>query len=194
MQRAVLLGDSIRLGYESHVRELLKDRVEICSPKENCRFAGYMFVNVPAWARECGKPEEVSLVHWNSGHWDCAHFDDSPEPYSTVKEYSAWLVRVHRAISKHFPGAKIVFATTTLVDMAQYPSMANRRSNVEISAYNQAAIRVMDGLGVPVNDLAGLSSTFPSSYYADAVHMNEQGNLALARQVADMISRFIREH
>jgi Lysophospholipase L1 and related esterases len=191
MQRAVLLGDSIRQGYERYVRELLEDRAEICAPRENCRFAGYMFISMPAWAREFGKPEEVSLVHWNSGHWDCAHFDDSPEPYSTVEEYAAWLERVHRAIVKHFPNAQIVFATTTLVDMTKYPAMANRRSNDEIKAYNDAALRVMNGLGVTVNDLAGLSSRFSSSYYADAVHMNEDGYRALAAQVADMIARHL---
>ena len=48
MQRAVLLGDSIRQGYERYVRELLEDRAEICAPGENCRFAGYMFISMPA--------------------------------------------------------------------------------------------------------------------------------------------------
>ena len=189
MQRIVLLGDSIRLGYEGHVREILKGRAEICSPKENCRFSGYMFISIPAWAREMGKPDEVSLVHWNSGHWDCAHFDDSPEAYSTVEEYAAWLLRVHKAIAKHFPCARIVFATTTLVDMTQYPTMPNRRSNEEIEAYNNAAKKLMSELGVPVNDLAKLSSMFPASYYVDAVHMNDEGYFALARQVADVLMR-----
>ncbi len=192
MQRVVLLGDSIRLGYENHVRALLEGRAEVFSPAENCRFAGYMFIGIPAWARECGSPEEVSLVHWNSGHWDCAHFDDSPEAYCTVEEYAAWLLRVHGAIVKHFPNAQIVFATTTLVDMAQYPAMASKRSNDEIGAYNAAAIKVMRNLGVPIDDLAGLSSGFPPSYYADAVHMNEQGNLALAKQVVDVIARYLK--
>ena len=190
MKRVVLLGDSIRQGYENHVKALLKDRVEVCSPAENCRFAGYMLVSMPAWARECGKPEEISLVHWNSGHWDCAHFDNSDEAYTTVEEYAAWLLRVHKVIVKNFPNARIVFATTTMVDMAQYPTMPNRRSNDEIRAYNEAATEVMRRLGVEVNDLARLSSGFPSSYYADAVHMNDNGNLALARQVADVIIRY----
>ena len=190
MRRVVLLGDSIRMGYEERVRALLKGRAEVWSPGENCRFAGYMLVSMPAWARECGKPEEISLVHWNSGHWDCAHFDNSDEAYSTVEEYAAWLLRVHKAIVKNFPNARIMFATTTLVDMAQYPTMPNRRSNDEINAYNKAATEVMRRLGVEVNDLAALSSLFPSSYYADAVHMNDKGNLALAKQVAGVIARY----
>ncbi|MBR6029640.1 MAG: hypothetical protein IKP40_11210 [Clostridia bacterium] len=192
MDRVVLLGDSIRLGYEADVKALLRGRAEVWSPGDNCRFAGYLYVNVPAWARECGRPEEVALVHWNSGHWDSAHFDDSPEPFTAVEEYAAWLLRAHRAIAKHFPRARIVFATTTLVDMTRYPAMPNKRSNAEIGAYNQAAIRLMDSLGVPINDLAALSSSFPSSCYADAVHLNEQGNLALARQVAEVIGGFLK--
>ena len=191
MKKIVLLGDSLRLGYDRYVRELLAGRAEVWSPDENCRFAGYMFVSMPAWAAACGKPEEVSLVHWNCGHWDCAHFDDSPEAYSTVEEYAAWLLRVHKAIAKHFPRAKIVFATSTLVDMTQYPTMPNRRSNDELRAYNGAAVKVMEGLGVPVNDLAAVSAAFPSSYYADAVHMNDQGNMALAKRVADEISQYL---
>ena len=191
MKKVFLLGDSIRIGYDEFVRELLKGTADVFYPEDNGRFAGYTYVCIPQWKNLAGDPDQVNVVHWNCGHWDCAHFYRDSEPYSTVEEYAAWLERVHRAIVKHFPNAQIVFATTTLVDMTRYPAMANRRSNDEIRAYNDAALRVMNGLGVTVNDLAGLSSRFSSSYYADAVHMNEDGYRALAAQVADMIARHL---
>ena len=43
MKNVVLIGDSIRLGYENEVRELLGDEVQIFSPKENCRYTKYQY-------------------------------------------------------------------------------------------------------------------------------------------------------
>ena len=38
MKKILLLGDSIRMGYQNEVKELLKDEYEVVFPQENGRF------------------------------------------------------------------------------------------------------------------------------------------------------------
>ncbi len=191
MKKVFLLGDSIRMGYDRYVRELLEGEAEVCYSDDNGRFAGYTFIGIPAWSKLAGDPIEVAVVHWNNGHWDCAHFDDDANPYSTAEEYAVWLRRVYACIRRHFPNARVIFATTTGVAPGRYETMANPRSNEEIAAYNAAAERVMAELGVPVNDLAAFSADFPIDYYADAVHFTETGSRLLAGAVAEKIREYL---
>ena len=41
MKRVLLLGDSIRMGYDSMVKELLSDKYEVLFPEDNGRFSSY---------------------------------------------------------------------------------------------------------------------------------------------------------
>ena len=191
MKKVFLLGDSIRMGYCAFVREMLAGKAEVYYSDDNDRFAGYTYIGIPQWKNLAGDPEAVNVVHWNNGHWDCAHFFGDSEPYSTVAEYAAWLRRVYDCIRRNFPNAKVIFATTTGIDPAQYAQMSSPRSNEEIAAYNRAAEKVMADLGVPVNDLAALASTFPAACYRDAVHFTDDGSRMLARAVADKVCEYL---
>ena len=191
MKKVFLLGDSIRLGYDKFVRELLEGTAEVFYSDDNGRFAGYTYIGIPQWKNLAGNPDEVNVVHWNNGHWDCAHFFGDSEPYSTIEEYAAWLRRVYGCIRRNFPNAQIIFATTTGVAPGRYAQMANPRSNEEIAGYNRAAKLLMAELGVPVNDLAAFSAGFPIDYYADEVHFTEAGSRLLAGAVAGKIREYL---
>ena len=191
MKKVFLLGDSIRMGYDDFVRDLLRGTAEVFYSEDNGRFAGYTYVNIPQWKHLADQPEEVNVVHWNSGHWDCAHFYRDSEPYSTPDEYAVWLKRVHLCIRRNFPSAQVIFATTTGVAPGRYAQMNSPRSNEEIAVYNQAALDVMAELGVPVNDLAAFTADFPLAYYADEVHFTEQGYRLLAEKVAGKIREYL---
>lgn len=41
MKNVLLIGDSIRLGYQGRVAELLGDDVKVYSPDENCRYTKF---------------------------------------------------------------------------------------------------------------------------------------------------------
>ncbi len=191
MKKVFLLGDSIRMGYDDFVRDLLKGTAEVYYPADNGRFAGYTYVCIPQWKNLAGDPNEVNVVHWNSGHWDCAHFCGDSEPYSTVEEYAVWLRRVHNCIRRNFPAAQVIFATTTGIAPGRYAQMSSPRSDDEIAAYNKAALQVMAELNVPVNDLASYAAGFPIEYYADEVHFTDTGSRLLAGMVADRIREYL---
>ena len=42
MKNLLLVGDSIRMGYDKSVKKTLEGRVNVIFPAENCRFASYL--------------------------------------------------------------------------------------------------------------------------------------------------------
>ena len=191
MKKVFLIGDSIRMGYEKYVSEILAEKALVYSPEDNCRFAGYTYIGIPYWKSIAGNPEEVSVVHWNNGSWDCTHFHRDSDPYNTVEEYAQWLRRVYVCIRQHFPNAQVVFATTTYVYDERQEETEEPRSNGEIEVYNREAMSVMRELGVPVNDLAALSAGFPMEYFSDTVHFGAIGSRLLAEAVSETIIKYL---
>ena len=55
MKKVLLLGDSIRLSYQPHVKEKLSEIVEVVGAEENCRFAKYTLWGINTWINELGK-------------------------------------------------------------------------------------------------------------------------------------------
>ena len=47
--KILLLGDSIRMGYDQFVCELLKDKAEVVYPPDNGRFAQYTLRQLQDW-------------------------------------------------------------------------------------------------------------------------------------------------
>ena len=72
MKNVILIGDSIRMGYDKYVKNYLADSCEVYYPKDNCRFTQYVLRNTHAWVEESGFGEDTDLVHWNVGLWDVA--------------------------------------------------------------------------------------------------------------------------
>ena len=65
MKHIFLLGDSIRLGYETALQQLAGPQIRFWSPEENCRFAQYVLRYAHQWAEAC-PAEQVELVVWGA--------------------------------------------------------------------------------------------------------------------------------
>ena len=70
MKKILLIGDSIKIGYEKYVKIAFEGIAEVYSPTENCRFTGYIIRHLLDWKNELNCGDDVDLVHWNSGLWD----------------------------------------------------------------------------------------------------------------------------
>jgi lysophospholipase L1-like esterase len=83
-------------------------------------------------------------------------------------------------------GAKLVFATTTVV-----PDGESGRFAGDDVKYNAAAEAIMKKHGIPIDDLHALSKTFaPELFQAPGnVHYKPEGYRKLAEQVAASIAR-----
>ena len=184
MKKILLLGDSIRMGYDEYVQTAFDGIAEVYYPEDNCRFSTYLLRNFYVWKNSLlgrGELGTADLVHWNVGLWDCLIQLDG-EPLVELEQYKKYLLRIHKQISCFLPGAKQIFATSTAVVEHRFGKF--KRFNHTIEEYNQAAREVLEPLGVEFNDLYELTKNFPEEWHSDATHFNtKEGQKALTGQV-----------
>lgn len=167
MKNVLLIGDSIRMGYDKAVRDALEGRANVIFPEDNCRFASYVFRYMQDWFDGIdGK--DIDVIHWNAGLHDCLRtFGDEPDTPIEIYEY--YIGRICEKMKKLCPKAKVIFATCTRV----IPERMNKnyiRTNQDVLRYNSAAERIVKSHGFRINDLHALSMTMPDEYLSDAVH------------------------
>ena len=167
MKKILLIGDSIRMGYDKYVKEALANVAEVYYPEENCRFSAYVLRCAHVWKKNLELGDDIDLVHWNAGLWDVIElFGD--EPLSTVDYYENAIGRIHNRLRMLFPKAKIIFATSTAV--IEGIAKEHVRHNAIIEKYNLTAVKALKDKDCEINDLYALTSKLPDSYHSDATH------------------------
>ena len=188
MKKILLIGDSIRHGYDKYIKMCFKGVADVRYPDENCRFTTYIIRNLFDWKRTLYQEgESVDLIHWNAGLWDDLRMLDG-EPLVSLEEYERNVERIYRLLALHFPGAKIAFATSTPVREELFGDY--KRYNRDTEAYNAVAVRIAKAHGADVNDLYGLMSGMPISYHSDQTHYyTKEGTRVITEQVKACIEK-----
>lgn len=170
MKKIVLIGDSIRLGYEKYVKEGLAGVAEVFSPAENCRFAEYTLRFAHEWKSKGEWPTDTDVVHWNVGLWDVIRiFDD--EPLTPKCAYENFIRRIDKRLRMLFPNAKFVFATSTAVKEEGYGGTF-KRFNKDIEEYNAIALSVLSETDTIIDDLYAVTKDIPDCCRSDMTHFN----------------------
>lgn len=167
MKNVLLVGDSIRMGYDQAVKKTLENVANVYFPKENCRFAAYILRYMHEY-KTLVEEGPVDVLHWNAGLWDCLRLFEE-EPHTPIDIYAYYIERLCVRIQKVFPETKVIFATSTRVQ-SELMSANFKRYNEEIEAYNDAAVKVVKTYGFQVNDLYAASLKLPKEAHSDAVH------------------------
>lgn len=167
MKNILLIGDSIRMGYDKAVKKTLENTANVYFPEENCRFASYVLRYLHEYKGLLGN-EQVDVLHWNAGLWDCLRLFGE-EPHTPIEIYTYYIERICIRIKKLFPDAQVIFATSTSVQQ-ELMSPDFKRYNEEIEAYNAAAVSVVSKFGFQINDLYAASVTLPAEAHSDTVH------------------------
>ncbi len=190
MKRIFLIGDSIRIGYDSVVRDALASSAQIYWDADNARFVQYTLRNVAVWAQHDCDPEKIDIVYWNNGLWDVAHMKDG-NPLNSIETYTETLKRILSVLHCIFPHAQIIFAQTTCV-LEERINPDIPRCNADICAYNQAAVSLMEASGIPAHDLYSVSRAVPDEQRTeDGVHFTPAGYQALGLAVANYLRAFL---
>ncbi len=169
MKKIILIGDSIRMGYDRYVGERLSGMAEVFYPNENGRFALYVLRYLNLWKERLHWPDDVDLIHWNAGLWDVGRYGQD-EPLTPLAFYVDIVRRIHVGIRLHWPKARLVFATSTPVDETRLDPKVVMRSNAEIEAYNAAAVAMLRGLGEDIDDLYATMRAAPPECHSDGTH------------------------
>ena len=178
-KQIMLLGDSLRMGYEPLVREAFFGEAEVSGPNENGRWAGYTLNSFRFWHPMMPKPD---LIHWNNGLWDLGDDYQLGRPFSLPEEYRSALERMVKVIRKTFPDAKIIMATTMPTDN---PDTSG------IEEYNEILKDVAAKNNIPVNDLFPIVKEHPEYVGPDHIHLTREGFKAVADQVTACIKKYL---
>ncbi len=181
-KNVLLLGDSRRMGYEPFVRDMLKDEAQVYGPAENGRWAGYTLNSLRFRLNDFPTPH---VVHWNCGLWDLGDDYHIGRPFSLPEEYESAVERTVIVLRKLFPGVKIIFATI----------MPTTDPDTEgIKAYNQIICNVAQRHGIPVDDLfATMHDKMVTYDCGDHLHLNDEGNTLVAKQVSSKLRLLLAE-
>lgn len=186
----ILLGDSIRLGYQATVIEELAGVAEVWAPKENGAHTPNLLTQLSTWVL----PKNADVIHLNAGlhdlktlHWE------SRELVVPLKHYRENVESLLRTMRER-TSAKVIWATTTLVNdegsrEAREKNREFRRYDADVQAYNRAAVQVCRKLRVPVNDLYALSREHAAKQLPDGVHFTPDGYAVLGRHVAGVVRK-----
>jgi lysophospholipase L1-like esterase len=189
MKKVVLIGDSIRMGYEPVVTAEMQGEAEVWGPEANGAHTVNVLLNLGAWALK----RDADIVHVNAGLHDLKTVTyegrDTVVPLSHYRENVAAILRHIRENTD----AAVVWATTTPVDherahAAHAGARDFSRYHEDVIAFNSAAVEVAEAMGVPVNDLYSVIAQGDTGWLADdGVHFAPEGYGALGRAVAEFL-------
>ncbi|MHB9131997.1 MAG: SGNH/GDSL hydrolase family protein [Armatimonadota bacterium] len=186
MYNVILIGDSIRMGYQEVVRQELAGFAEIWAPEDNCDTSTTVLARLDEWVLS-RKPD---LGHLNCGLHDLKRQFDAPTQ-TTLPDYQHNLEEIFRRILA-LGKTKLIWATTTPVNgQWHHERKGFDRWEADVDAYNQAAGGVVRRFDLPVNDLFTLvmQTGRDGILTPDGVHYTEEGCRVLGKQVADIIRR-----
>jgi hypothetical protein len=188
MKKVVLIGDSIRMGYDKYVKEALAGSAEVYYPNENCRYAQNVLRFAHGWKEKGEWPDDVDLVHWNAGLWDVPEIMGD-EPVTPIEHYAVQIARIDRRLRELFPKAKIVFATSTAVEEEKFGPVFKRR-NATIEAFNAAAIKALEGTDTVIDDLYAVTASASEGCHSDMTHYSTPAGIEhVGGAVIGLISR-----
>ena len=180
----VLIGDSIRMGYQAHVISQLAGRAEVWAPEENGGDSRNVLVHLDQWVLV----RQPDLVHVNCGLHDLkrAFGAESEVP---LDEYERNVRQILQKLQRELNGA-VVWATTTPVDENwHHRNKGFDRLEADVEAYNVAARAVAEDIGVPIDDLFAIVQQEGKARLLtqDGVHFTEEGSQLLGRTVAECV-------
>jgi lysophospholipase L1-like esterase len=185
MKKLILIGDSIRMGYEATVRNELANVAEVASPQDNGGDSRNVLRHLNDWVLS----QMPDAVHLNCGLHDLRREFGSPDPQVPIEEYEANLREILQKLKQAAPG-KVMWATTTPVNgQRHHETKGFDRWEQDVQAYNAAALRVAGELGIQINDLYRVvNEAGPDRLLtADGVHFEPQGSELLGKAVAAAI-------
>jgi lysophospholipase L1-like esterase len=189
MVKVVLIGDSIRVGYQEVVAQELDTEAEVWGPKDGGTSA-YVLVHLDDWVIQ-RKPE---IVHLNCGLHDLRTDRVSKEKAVPLAQYAENIDRIFARIQRE-TDATMIWASTTPVNEKWHTREKPFDSHeADVAAYNRAAREVAERMAVPVNDLfeVVMRAGRDRLLSPDGIHFTKEGSVLLGKEVAAAIRTRLR--
>ncbi|MBT4666569.1 MAG: SGNH/GDSL hydrolase family protein [Opitutae bacterium] len=191
LPKALLIGDSISIGYTPHVVAALKGQVEVIRHRGNAQHTGTGLKMLDRWV---GKTQ-WDVIHFNWGLWDLCYRHPQSKSQgrrdkargtltTSLEQYEKNLDQLASRLKK--TKAKLIWAHTSTV-----PEGEDGRKVGDDDKYNEAAARVMKKHGIRMNDLNSLTDDFPPELFVKPgdVHYKPEGSKKIGQAVSKEISQ-----
>ena len=187
-KRVVLIGDSIRMGYQSVVAEALKGEAEVWGPDKNGGDSQNVLAHLDEWA--IGRKPDI--IHINCGLHDIKKEFNSGGAQVPFEEY---VKNVETILGRLKREAKcpIIWALTTPVnEQWHHDQKGFDRFEADVDAINDATKEICVRLDIPVNDLHSvvIAAGRDTLLVDDGVHFTTEGYEVLGSKVSDQLSDF----
>lgn len=181
MKKIVLIGDSIRMGYQETVRAELSDVAEIWAPEEN----GGTSTNILAHLDEWIIARNPDIVHINCGLHDLRKEADS----TARTPLPQYIENVRTLLSKiqAETNVTIIWASSTPVNEAMHNKNKKfDRFEADVERYNAAAAEIANDLNISINDIFAMVKSIgrDNIMLDDGVHFSPEGYTQLGKKVA----------
>ena len=188
-RRALILGDSISMGYTPIVKRLLRDDTFVTRPRENCAGTSKGVSKIDEWLAVDGGG--FDLIWFNFGLHDLKRVradgrnsnDPADRRQAEPEQYERQLREIVAKLKA--TGSALVFATTTPVPRG---GVRPHRDVDDPGRYNEIARRVMAENGVDVVDLYAFALARQAEIQPRVdVHFTKEGSRLLGEHVAEQI-------
>lgn len=194
-QKVLIIGDSISIGYFPFVQRAFGEDVLVVHNEGNAQHTGTGLEKIQGYLHN-GKWD---VIHFNWGLWDLCYRDSASNNPAhrnkitgkvqyTTEQYEKNLDALVSIL--HKTGAKLIFATTTVVP----PNELGRIEGDE-TKYNEAALKVMHRYNVQIDDLNKVSYGIHEKFSAGDgnVHYTTEGYRQLAEAVTATIKQALHD-
>ncbi|MDF1740899.1 MAG: SGNH/GDSL hydrolase family protein [Verrucomicrobiales bacterium] len=196
LPRALILGDSISMGYTLPVRAALKGEANVHRPAANCGPTDSGLKYIDAWLGE-GKWD---VIHFNWGLHDVMHYLNSVAkedrvPHTTEGAFrrnspEAYEKKLRELVSRlQGTGATLIWASTTPIP----ESSKGLWKPGDSALYNKVAAKVMEENGIVVDDLWSFAKPKLTEIQKERdVHFSPEGSAVLGSEVARVIREALK--
>lgn len=143
LPRALLIGDSISIGYTNDVQDLLAGKANVHRIPVNGGPTTRGLEQIDDWLGD----GDWDVIHFNWGLHDLRFMEDGRRQVSP-DEYRVNLERLVTRLEE--TGAQLIWASTTPVPDAK---VTPHRDDRDVVAYNRIAAEIMGRRGVAIDDL-----------------------------------------
>ncbi|NOZ20946.1 MAG: SGNH/GDSL hydrolase family protein [Planctomycetes bacterium] len=184
LPRALLIGDSISIGYTLPTRALLKGKVNLHRIPANGGDTRRGLDQLDKWLGD----KKWDVIHFNWGLHDLKYIKGRQQV--PIDQYKKNLTELVERLKK--TGAKLIWCATT---PAPEGDLKPKRLNSDVIAYNEAAKKIMDANGIVIDDLYTLALPKLNEIQRPVnVHFTPEGSKVLAEQVADCILKALGQN
>ena len=189
MKTVILIGDSIRMGYQPTATRLLDKQARLWAPKENGGTSANVLAHLDEWAIS----RRPDILHLNCGLHDLKTEFGAETQAIPLDEYKANLHQIFERIVEQKTIQLIWAATTPVNETWHHENKPFDRFEADVRAYNDVALRIVSAHGVPVNDLyrVMMDAGRDQHLMPDGVHFNQAGYTLLGHAVADAIRAYL---